>query len=112
MRRLGEVLPEVAAGLGIEHELTRSRQMAAWQRLIGELVPGATGASSLLAVQPPALVVSAATPIVGQEIRLRATELLGAFAATRDGVRLLELRVVVRPATAARPSPGPSRGPV
>ena len=59
MRRLGDVLPEVASTLGIEDELRRSRQMAAWQRLVAELVPAAAGGSSLLAVQPPALVVSA-----------------------------------------------------
>lgn len=96
MRRLGDVLPDVASSLGIEEELRRSRQMAAWERLVAELVPGAAGASSLLAVQPPALVVSAATPIVAQELRLRSSELLGAFAGTPEGRRLLELRISVR----------------
>jgi len=96
MRRLGDVLPEVAASLGMGEELRRSRQMAAWTRLVGELVPAAAGESELLAVQPPALVVSAARPIVAQELRLRSRDLLEAFAAAPEGQRLLELRIVAR----------------
>ena len=98
MRRLADVLPEVAQSLGIEGELRLSRQMAAWRRLVTELLPAAAGDSELLSVQPPALVVSAASPIVAQELRLRASGLLDAFAASPDGVRLLELRIVGRPA--------------
>jgi hypothetical protein len=96
MRRLGDVLPDVAASLGIEPQLRLSRQIAAWRRLVEEHVPAAAGDSELLAVQPPALVVSAASPIVAQELRLRAASLLVAFAASPEGVRLLELRVVGR----------------
>jgi hypothetical protein len=96
MRRLADVLPEVAQSLGIEGELRLSRQMATWRHLVAELVPGAAGESELLSVQPPALVVSAASPIVAQELRLRYTGLLEAFAATPDGVRLIELRIVGR----------------
>jgi hypothetical protein len=103
MRRLGDVLPEVAGALGIDAELRRARQMAAWQRLVGELVPAAAD-SALLAVQPPALIVSAASSIAAQELRLRALDLLRAFAGAPEGVRLSELRVVVRPAaTLGRP---------
>jgi hypothetical protein len=98
MRRLGDVLPEVAGSLGIEKELRRARQLAAWSRLVAELVPAAAGQSEMLAVQPPALVVSATSPIVAQELRLRAADLLRAFADAPDGARLLELRVVVRSA--------------
>ena len=101
MRRLGEVLPDVASSLGIDEELRRARQISAWQRLVQELVPAAGGSSSLLAVQPPALVVSAGSPLLAQELRLRTRELLEAFAASPEGVRLLELRVIVRPAGTA-----------
>lgn len=96
MRRVGDVLPTVASSLGLETELRRSRQMAVWQRLVAELIPGAGGQSTVLAVQPPALVVSASSPIVAQELRLRQSELLAAFGHSPEGVRLLELRVVVR----------------
>lgn len=98
------MLGEVAAQLGIEGELRTARQMAAWQRLVEEHVPAASGQSRLLSVQPPALVVSATDPVIGQELRLRQAQLLAAFASAPDGERLLELRVVVRP-------PGHSAGP-
>jgi hypothetical protein len=97
MRRIGDVLPEVARDLGIADELRLSRQMAAWERIVAERVPAAAGTSRLLSVQPPVLVVSATDPRIALELRLRQGELLAAFAQAREGVHLLELRVVVRP---------------
>jgi hypothetical protein len=97
-KRVGEVLPDVAAKLGIENELRFARQVSAWQRIIAERVPAATGSSSLLAVQPPTLVVSATSPIVAQEIRLRQVDLLDAFGRAPEGQKMIEMRVVVRPA--------------
>lgn len=97
MRRVGDVLPSVASELGLDDQLRLARAMSSWQRLIEEHVPAAAGASALLAVQPPALVVSAASAIVAQELRLRSSELLAAFAALPGGVHLLELRVSIRP---------------
>jgi hypothetical protein len=95
-KRVGDVLPSVAAELGIDAHLRFARQLAAWQRIVAERVPGATGASSLLALQPPALVVSATSPIVAQELRLRQADLLAAFAQAPEGEKLIELRVVIR----------------
>ncbi|HEV3485382.1 MAG TPA: DciA family protein [Vicinamibacterales bacterium] len=97
MKHVGDVLPGVAAELGIDRELKVARQMAAWQRIVAEHVPAASGASSLLSLQPPTLVVSAVSPIVAQELRLRQLELLEAFASTPEGERMIELRVVIRP---------------
>ena len=97
MRRVGDMLPEMAKELGIADELRLSRQMVAWERLVGEHLPAAAGTSKLLSVQPPALVVSAADPRIALELRLRQAELLAAFAQAPEGVHLLELRVVVRP---------------
>ena len=96
-KRVGDVLSAVAAELGIDAQLRFARQVAAWQRIVAERVPGAAGSSSLLALQPPALVVSATSPIVAQEIRLRQADLLDAFAQAPEGQKLIELRVVVRP---------------
>jgi hypothetical protein len=96
MRRVGEVLPSVAATLGIDAELRLARQMATWERIVEERVPAASGASTMLAVQPPALVVSASSPMVAQELRLRQHDLLGAFTQAPEGQHLLELRVVIR----------------
>ena len=95
--RVGDVLPTVAAEMGIEDELHLARQMAGWERLVEEHLPAAHGASKLLAVQPPTLVVSATDNLVAQELRLRQTALLTAFGQMPDGAHLLELRVVVRP---------------
>ena len=106
MRRVGDMLPGVAAELGIQDELRLARQLSAWERIIAEHVPAATGGSRLLSLQPPALVVSAASPQIAQELRLRQGQLLAAFAQAPEGVRMLELRVVVRPPAV---SGGPAR---
>ncbi|HEY5489330.1 MAG TPA: DciA family protein [Candidatus Limnocylindrales bacterium] len=95
--RVGDMLPRIAAEIGIEDELRLARRMVAWQRLVEELLPAARGASKLLAVQPPALIVSATDSLVAQELLLRQAELLAAFGDMADGAHLLELRVVIRP---------------
>jgi hypothetical protein len=99
-RRVGELLPAVALQLGIEEELRLARAAATWQRLIEEQVPGAAGATSLMAIRPPQLIVSASDGTVAAELRLHAETLLDAFASAPGGSRLLELRTVVggRPA--------------
>ena len=95
-KRVGELLPDVAATLGIDGELRFARQVAAWQRIVAERVPAAGGSSTLLSLQPPALVVSATSPMIAQELRLRQADLLDAFAQAPEGQKLIELRVVVR----------------
>lgn len=102
MRRLADLLPGLAGSLGLEDELRLSRAMASWERLLAEHVPAASGSSSLVGVRPPALLVSAASPIVAQELHLRSDELLAAFASTPGGERLLELRISIRPHGPAR----------
>jgi hypothetical protein len=97
MRRVGDMLGKVAAEMGIDRELRLARQMAAWERLVEEHLPAARGASKLLAVQPPALVVSGSSGLVAQELVLRQQVLLDAFGRLPEGEHLLELRVVVRP---------------
>jgi hypothetical protein len=99
MRRVGDMLPGMAAELGIQDELRLARQLTAWERIVAEHVPQAAGGSHLLSLQPPTLVVSAASPTLAQELRLRQAQLLAAFAQAPEGVRLLELRVVLRPPT-------------
>ena len=102
--RVGDMLPKVAADIGIEAELRLARQMSAWERLVEEHLPAARGASQLLAVQAPALVVTATDNVIAQELRLRQSELLEAFARVPDGAHLFELRVVVRPSGRAASS--------
>jgi hypothetical protein len=99
-RRVGDLLPAVASQLGLEEELQLARAAATWQRLIEEQVPGAVGATRLMAIRPPQLVVSADDAGVAAELRLHAETLLEAFAVAPGGTRLAELRPVVggRPA--------------
>jgi predicted nucleic acid-binding Zn ribbon protein len=106
MRRLGDLLPQAATALGLDAQLQQARAMASWERLVEELAPAAAGHSTVLEVRPGTLVVSADEPIVAQELRLRATELLSAFATAPGGMRLLELQVVMR--RRGGPETGPS----
>ena len=101
MRRVGDLLPETAAALGLEEELRLARAMATWQVLVEELVPAAAGATRLVELRGPTLVVEAAAPMVAQELRLRAFDLLSAFAAAPGGRRVSDLKIFVRPVDGA-----------
>lgn len=96
MTRIGDLLPDAARGLGLEDELRLSRAMATFEALVAERVPPAAGACRVIRVDGFALIVEADAPIVAQELRLRAPELLAAFAATPAGIGARELRVHVR----------------
>ena len=96
MTRIGDLLPDAARGLGLEDELRLSRAMATFEALVAERVPPAAGACRVVRVDGFALVVEADAPIVAQELRLRASELLAAFAASPAGIGARELRVHVR----------------
>jgi hypothetical protein len=97
MQRIGDLLPEAARHLGLEEELRRSRSAATWAAIVAERVPAAAGGCRLVRATPEEILVEADAPIVGQEIRLRSTELLEAFAATPAGLRAAALRVTIRP---------------
>jgi hypothetical protein len=98
MVRLGELMPDAARVLGLEDELRLSRAMATFEALVAERVPAAAGSCRVIRIEGFSLVVEADAPIVAQELRMRGTELLAAFAATPGGVGARELRVHVRPA--------------
>jgi hypothetical protein len=98
MVRLGELMPDAARALGLEDELRLSRAMATFEALVAERVPAAAGACRVVRIDGFSLVVEADAPIVAQELRLRGSEVLAAFAAAPGGVRAHELRVHVRPA--------------
>jgi predicted nucleic acid-binding Zn ribbon protein len=95
MIRIGDLLPDAARGLGLEDELRLSRAMTTFDQLIGERVPGAAGVCRVARVDGGTLVVEATAPIVAQELRLRAPELLAAFVATPAGAGIRDLRIVV-----------------
>ncbi len=91
--RIGDLLPEAARRLGLEKELRLARATSTWDVLVAELVPPAAGACHLVRLEPDALVVAVDEPIVGAELRMRALELLDAFAAAPGGTRVRFLRI-------------------
>jgi hypothetical protein len=96
MVRIGDLLPVAARELGLEAELRLARAGSTWDALVAERVPAATGACRLVGIEDDALLVEADQPIVGQEIRLRSSELLGAFRTAPGGFSATGLRVRVR----------------
>ena len=119
MVRLGELIPDAARALGLEDELRLSRAIATFEAIVAERVPAAAGACRVIRLEGFALDVEADAPIVAQELRLRGTELLAAFAAAPGGSAHATFgstsggrspRIIPRhlPATseAIRPSPG------
>lgn len=98
MERIGDLLPETARRLGLEAELRQAQAAASWRTLVAELVPPAAGAARLVRLDGERIVVEADAPIVAQELRLRAAELLAAFRTRPGGRGVAELVVRVRPA--------------
>lgn len=96
MRRLGDLLPEAAASLGLEDELRLARAMSAWERIVAEHVPAAAGSSRLIGLRGDGLLVSAASALAANELRMRSSQLLAALAAAPGGVRARELHVAIR----------------
>jgi hypothetical protein len=96
MQRVGDLIPETARRLGLDDELRLARAIATWNALVAERVPAAAGSTRLLRIDGFALVVEADAPIVGQELRLRSTELLAAFRASPGGLPASELRIGIR----------------
>jgi hypothetical protein len=96
MVRIGDLIPDAARQLGLEEELRRSRAIATFDALIAERVPAAHGACRAVRVDGDTLLVEADAPIVAQELRLNARDLVSALRASPGGVRLTELRVTVR----------------
>jgi hypothetical protein len=96
MRRIGELIPDAARELGLDDELRLARAIATFEALVAERVPEAAGACRVIRLEGFAIDVEADAPIVAQEIRLRGSELVHAFATAPGGVGVRELRVHVR----------------
>jgi hypothetical protein len=102
MERIGDLIPDAARRLGLDEELRRSRAMATFDAIVAEHVPAAHGACRAIRVDGFALLVEADAPIVAQELRLHAPELLAALGAAPAGMGLRELRIHVRAAGSPR----------
>lgn len=91
--RVGDLLPDAARRLGLEDQLRLARAIATWDALVAERVPPAAGACRLVGLERDTVVVEADEPIVAAELRMRATELLGAFACAPGGAPARFLRL-------------------
>ncbi|MEO5883975.1 MAG: DciA family protein [Candidatus Limnocylindrales bacterium] len=96
MSRLGDLIPDAARALGLEDELRLARAIATFEALVEERVPAAAGACRVVRLEGFAIDVEADAPIVAQELRLRARDLMHAFAAAPGGLGVTDLRVRVR----------------
>jgi predicted nucleic acid-binding Zn ribbon protein len=96
MERIGDLIPDAARRLGLEDELRLARATSTWAAIVAERIPVAAGAARLVRIDGSTIVVEADHPIVAQELRLRADELLAAFVAAPGGTKADELRVTVR----------------
>lgn len=96
VRRVGDLLPDAARELGLTEQLRWALAGAAWDAVVADRVPGAAGGSRPVRVEGHGtLVVEVVAPVVGQELRIRAEELLEAFGERPGGIRAERLRVVV-----------------
>jgi len=96
MVRIGELMPDAARALGLEDELRLSKAMATFESVVAERVPAAAGSCRVVRLEGFSIDVEADAPIVAQELRIRSSELLMAFAATPGGSGVRDLRVHVR----------------
>ena len=97
MTRLGDLVPDAARALGLEDELRLARAIATFEGLVAERVPAVAGVCRVTRLEGFTIDIDADAPIVAQELRLRASELLAAFTTAPGGVGIRELRVRVRP---------------
>jgi len=96
MQRIGELIPNAAAHLGLADELRRARAIATFDAIVAEHAPAAHGACRAIRIDADTLVVEADAPIVAQELRLRSTALLDAFRAAPAGGHVGEIRISIR----------------
>ena len=96
MSRIGELMPQAAARLGLQDELRRARLVSTFDAIVAELAPAAHGACRALRVEGETLVVEADAPIVGQELVLHGEEICATFRRAPGGAQVRQLRVTVR----------------
>lgn len=96
MSRIGDLMPQAAARLGLQDELRRARFVATFDAIVAERAPAAHGACRALKVEGETLVIEADAPIVGQELLLHGDDLAAAFRTAPGGAAVRQLRVTVR----------------
>jgi predicted nucleic acid-binding Zn ribbon protein len=95
MEWLADLLPQTVRQFGLEDQFDQARAAAAWLRLVEERVPAAVGACRLADLTDGIATIETDEPIVAQEIRLRAPELLTALRGA-IGTPIRQIRVMTR----------------
>ena len=95
MERLADLLPQTVRQFGLEDQFDQAKAAVAWLRLIQERVPAAVGACRLTDLTDGIATIETDEPIVAQEIRLRAPELLTALRGA-IGTPIRQIRVTTR----------------
>jgi len=96
MSRIGTLIPDAAARLGLADELRRARLLATFDAIVAERAPAAHGACRALRIEGETLVVEVDAPIVGQELLLHGEQLTSAFRTAPGAAPVRQLRVAVR----------------
>lgn len=96
MSRIGDLMPQAAAHLGLEAELRKARFLSTFDAIVAELAPAAHGACRALRVDGETLVVEADAPIVGQELMLQGEQLAAAFRRAPGGAQVRQVRVTIK----------------
>jgi Dna[CI] antecedent, DciA len=96
MSRIGDLIPEAAARLGLGAELRQARAAATFDAIVAERAPAAHGACRAIRIEGSVLVVEADAPIVAQELRMHESALGEAFRAAPAGAAISGIRVTVR----------------
>jgi hypothetical protein len=96
MQRIGDLIPDAAARLGLADELRRARAVAAFDAIGADRAPAAHRDCRALRLEGAALNVEAHAPIVAHDLRLQARQLAEAFRGAPAGAPITEIRIVVR----------------
>lgn len=96
MSRIGDLMPNAAAHLGLQEELRRARFVATFDAIVAERTPAAHGACRAVKIEGETLVIEADAPIVGQELLLHGDDLASAFRTAPGGADVRQVRVVIR----------------
>ena len=96
MSRIGHLIPEAAARLGLADELRRARLLATFDAIVAERAPAAHRACRAQRNEGETLVIEADAPIVGQELLLHGEDIAAAFGRAPGGAPVRQLRVTVR----------------
>lgn len=96
MRSLADALRATLTALGIRRDVARAAAVAAWPEVMRETIGPAGERTRALRVDGDTLVVAVSSPVLAQELRLRAGEVLAALALKAPDAEVRDMRFVPR----------------